>query len=407
MARLALAALYVLSALTAATTPPDGLYGHYVLKAQGVPAAAVTAGMSQYDFMGRMCDSLDAADVFLCHYWWRDGAAGKLHSSVSESAALEKAREVTDLRLELSKDMYMTESEGLFDWDAYSGGGPARGLKAAGSTDPAASVTVFLVDGPIAVTTEVLVSDVFESFSINGTKGSPCAVAHGTHVASVIAGATFGDSKVKIVSVAVMPGCGRPSRTSELVAGLDWILDRDRDGKGTVVAMSVLTQDSDVGDLVAEKVAALVASGSFVMTAAGDNADDACLYVPPKLPGVMTVASAAWTRGGTSKAEPAETTNYGPCVDLWAIGELVKAAGPTNGSTATYSGSAQAMAHVAKAVAESWNLTAAETHRTLVRSASDVVMQALTPQTTRLFLGPPVYGPPVYCPEACLKLAEA
>ena len=391
------------------TAPPDGLYGHYVLKAHGVPAAAAAASMSPYDFMGRMCGSLNAADVFLCHYWWRDGAAGKLHSSVLEPEAVEKAGRVTDLRLELSRDAYMTESEGIFDWDAYSGVGPARRLKTDLRSTTPASVSVFLVDGPIAVTTEVLVSDVFESFSINGTKGSPCALAHGTHVASLIAGVTFGDATVDIVSVAVMPGCGRPSRSSELVAGLDWILDRGvlngtvRFQKDTVVAISVLTRDDGVGALVADKVASLVAAGAFVMTAAGDSADDACLYVPPKLPNVFTVASAAMPRGGTGKAEPAETTNYGPCVDLWAIGELVVGAGPSNGSRATYSGSAQAMARVARAVVETWNLTAAETQRRVVRSALEDAMQALTPQTTRLFLGPTA-KPPVYCPEACRSL---
>lgn len=392
----ALAALYCVSA-----SPPDGLYGHYVIRAHGVPAAAVTAGLSQYDFMGRMCGSLDAADVFLCHYWWRDGMAGKLHSAVLESDAVEKAQSVLDAagtRLELSKDMYMTESEGMFDWDAYSAG-PARRLTQAGSTGPA-SVTVYLVDGPVAVTTEVLVRDAFESFSINGTKGSPCALAHGTHVASLIAGVTFGDAATDLVSVAVMPGCGRPSRTSELVAGLDWILDRAI-SKGTVVAISVLTPDSSIGDIVAEKVSSLVSAGAFVMTAAGDNADDACLYVPPKLPGVLTVASAAWAlTGGTGKAEPAETTNYGPCIDVWAIGEVVEGAGASNGSRATYSGTAQAMAQVAKAVVGSWNLTAAETQRRIVRESEDDVMQALTPLTTPLFLrhrgggGP---RPPVYC----------
>lgn len=81
-------------------------------------------------------------------------------------------------------------------------------------------------------------------------------------------------------AVAVQPGCTVNGRSSELAAGLDWVLDRieANPGEPAIVSMSLLiSSDSEAAELVADKVADLLEAGAIVVASSGNKSGGAQL----------------------------------------------------------------------------------------------------------------------------------
>lgn len=219
-------------------------------------------------------------------------------------------------------------------------------------------VTVYIVDQAVANHTDLgdaIIDRYFSPLAMENA-GQPCASWHGTHVAGLVAGTLYGTAKdASIVSVAVQPGCSGDGRTSDLVAGLDWILARhERVGGPSIVSMSLIVTSSAAGSVITDIVKDLLAAGVVVVAAAGNFADDACNYMPANLPGVVTVAAVQLdTLRGVSYASPWASSNIGSCVTLWAPGAYVQSAssdGPD--ATAIWSGTSQATPYVSGLAAQ-------------------------------------------------------
>ena len=139
---------------------------------------------------------------------------------------------------------------------------------------------------------------------------------HGTHVAGIIGGATWGVAKkVSLHSLRVL-GCDGAGSTSNLVAALDWLIGNART---PAVANLSLSRSHDAA--LDAAVAAVVAAGIPVVVSAGDQGRDACASSPARVPGALTVASV-----GADGTSAASFTNQGPCVDLFAPGVDVRSA---------------------------------------------------------------------------------
>ena len=87
----------------------------------------------------------------------------------------------------------------------------------------------------------------------------------------------------------MQPGCGAAGKASELVEGLDWILDRHlaqpEPRKPAVVSMSLLVKArTSAADLIAEKVEELIEAGVIVVAAAGNYQDGAPAPYPHSQP---------------------------------------------------------------------------------------------------------------------------
>lgn len=164
---------------------------------------------------------------------------------------------------------------------------------------------------------------------------------HGTHVAGTAGGARHGVAKrVRLIGVRVLD-CAGSGETSQVVAGLDWVVRHHRAGQPAVVNMSLSGPVSAAMDTAVRKV---IADGVSVVVAAGNDNVDACKTSPARVPGVLTVAASDRTDAR------ATFSNWGPCVDLFAPG--VDITSDWKGSaTRTISGTSMSTPHVVGAAA--------------------------------------------------------
>lgn len=197
-------------------------------------------------------------------------------------------------------------------------------------------------------------SDNFRSASaLDAYDADPvCSTAHGTHVGSLATGYGYSVGKNStIVSVGVQPGCEESGFASDLIQGLSWALERHLDmtepRPPAIVTMSLLLGPGGAADEVERVIEELVEAGIIVVAAAGNFAQDACDFVPARMPQVITVGALDETFLG-----PWEWSNDGLCVDVWAPGESVLGAGSAClKCTAVYSGTSQATPIVAGLIA--------------------------------------------------------
>jgi len=159
---------------------------------------------------------------------------------------------------------------------------------------------------------------------------------HGTHVAGIVGGATWGVAKdARLVSVKVLDASGSGS-LSQVLCGLEFVASSGGPG------VASLAFGGSNSQALNEAVRIVVDSGIFVAAAAGS---DSCIAGPAAIPGVLTPAA----------SDAADKTGFVPaprCVDLFAPGINVTSAWiGDDDATATLSGASMAIGHVAGAAA--------------------------------------------------------
>ena len=141
---------------------------------------------------------------------------------------------------------------------------------------------------------------------------------HGTHVASLCGGKTFGSAKkVNIYSIRVLE-CSNAAPWSVVIDGLDYVsgVVPER-GRPAIVSMSL---SGFYHRMVNEVVERLISEGITVITVAGNGNADSCGRSPGSSDSVITVAASSSSDGLY------RSTNYGFCVDVFAPGSRVLAA---------------------------------------------------------------------------------
>ncbi|EAQ83682.1 hypothetical protein CHGG_10086 [Chaetomium globosum CBS 148.51] len=165
---------------------------------------------------------------------------------------------------------------------------------------------------------------------------------HGTHVAAIIAGSTYGVAKnATVIAVKVLDKTGSGSM-SGLLQGLNWAVD-DARRRGvvsrTVINLSVAgTYTQSVNDAI--KIA--TDAGITVVAAAGNKNDDVANWSPGSAPTAITVGAI------DEDDRRGEFSNWGPGVDIFAPGVSINSAYNTGDyETAWLSGTSMATPHVA------------------------------------------------------------
>jgi cerevisin len=162
---------------------------------------------------------------------------------------------------------------------------------------------------------------------------------HGTHVAGIAAGKTYGVAKnANIIGVKVIDDNGNGD-IANAVTGLNWVANNIKStGKPSIVNMSFSSPASQLFD---DAAIAMVSSGTAVVAAAGNGATDASSRSPARATQVITVGASDITNAMGS------FSNFGKAVDIFGPGVGITSAsigGPSN--TQMRSETSQAAAHV-------------------------------------------------------------
>ncbi|XP_006822005.1 extracellular serine proteinase-like, partial [Saccoglossus kowalevskii] len=99
--------------------------------------------------------------------------------------------------------------------------------------------------------------------------------SHGTRMAGIIGSHSYGvATKVKLHSVRVL-NCENAGRLSDILAGLDFVL-----ANGITPGVILMALSGPKVESLDQAIASADAAGFVVITAAGNNGDDACFYSP-------------------------------------------------------------------------------------------------------------------------------
>lgn len=215
--------------------------------------------------------------------------------------------------------------DGSYGWDASGDG-----------------VTAYIIDTGIRVTHNEFQGRASIGYDAvgDGQNGADCN-GHGTHVAGIVGGATFGVARdVDLVAVRVL-GCDGSGALSGVIDGVDWVT-ANHSGP-SVANMSLAALDwLGMTTSLDQAVENSIASGVPYAVAAANDAFDACLYTPARAPSAMTI-------GATDQQDArAYFSNYGECVDWFAPGVDIESAYlNTDYATAVFSGTSMASPHTA------------------------------------------------------------
>lgn len=226
--------------------------------------------------------------------------------------------------------------------------------------------TAYIVDTGILSSHQQFSGRVLSGYTaISDGNGTSDCNGHGTHVAGTVGGSTYGVAKnVNLVPIRIL-GCDGSGASSNVIAGLDWILKNGK--KPAVVNMSL---GGDASTSLDSAVENLFNNGYVMVVAAGNSNTDACSASPARVSKALTVAAT------DSTDTRASYSNYGSCVDIFAPGSQINSSWiGSNTATKVLNGTSMATPHVAGVVAEMLQSTPTATPQTI---STNLLNQAST-----------------------------
>ena len=204
-----------------------------------------------------------------------------------------------------------------------------------------AGVNAYIIDTGIRRTHTQFGGRVVPAFDAIGDGYGPDGCQwHGTHVAGIVGGSTYGVAKGTALHSVRVTDCTGATVVSSVIAGVDWVT-----ANHVAPAVGVLSLSTGLSSTLNYAVANSINSGVTYVVAAGNNGNsDACNYSPASNIDAITVAAI------TGQDAQTTYTNVGSCVDLYAPGTQIY--GPVHTSDdaiSLYTGTSQSAAFVAGA----------------------------------------------------------
>ena len=189
-------------------------------------------------------------------------------------------------------------------------------------------------------------TSIFDAFGSEGVIGVDCN-GHGSHVAGIIGGRTFGVAKnVRLFGVRVL-NCQGAGAWSDVINGVNFVTwHRAQPAQQGVPAVANMSLGGETNRAADAAVRNSIRAGVIYVVAAGNGNSDAAAYSPAGVSEAITV-------GATDRSDVrAKFSNYGPTLDLFAPGVGIPSAWiGSDLMIATASGTSMASPHVAGVVA--------------------------------------------------------
>ena len=245
-----------------------------------------------------------------------------------------------------------------------------------------------------------------DAFSNSNQQGRDCD-GHGTHVAALVAGKTYGVAKGATVYSMRVFRCGAlgiSGSIAYILFGINHVIEEQMNNRTRRIIINMSLRADSLSQSVDDAIRDATEQGILVVTAAGNDFQDACMYVDNNCNHQLAynnesyicihirtyihtyythtrsyqciiiyyyiivcryspgASSYALTVGGTERRDDLYlgffySTNFGRCVDIFAPGQDIESAGiRSNDDVATRSGTSQATPIVSGAAAVYWNM---------------------------------------------------
>jgi len=214
-----------------------------------------------------------------------------------------------------------------------------------------AGVDAYIFDTGIRITHEEFEGRAFFDYKATQSWPSTDDNGHGTHVASTVAGVTYGVAKkANLYAYKVLSGAGSGSTSgiiNAITVAVSNVATRKRPATGN------MSLGGSYSLSLNNAVSGASSKGLLMVVAAGNSDTDACNESPASADNVFSVgATDVALKGGAEKDVRSYFSNYGSCVNVFAPGSQITGAWYTsNTAINTISGTSMASPHVCGGVA--------------------------------------------------------
>ena len=186
-------------------------------------------------------------------------------------------------------------------------------------TGGGAGVNVYIIDSGIRTSHQEFGGRASVAIDVLGNNGGQDCNNHGTAIAGIVGGATFGVAKqANLYSVRVLD-CNASGLLSTVITGIDWV--RNNHISPAVANLSIQCNSNCAA--FDNAVSNLVASGVTVTVGAGNAGVDASTNSPAHVSSAITVG--ATDESDNRLVEATFASNFGSVVDVFAPGRLLQA----------------------------------------------------------------------------------
>lgn len=224
---------------------------------------------------------------------------------------------------------------------------------------------------------------------VGGDAADPSCAEHGTHVAGLIGGATYGVAKRVTLHVGRVLDCKGNGTSAAIVAAVDSLTAlqlRRPAGAPTLLANMSLGGDS-IDTPLEWAINESAKAGVVYIVAAGNSDTNACNVSPAHASLATAMISVA---AATQDDERASFSNWGDCVDLFAPGEKVRSAGYDSDDAVTALDGTSMAAPIVAGVAALYlqghpTASPAQVRDALMRLAADEVADGKSPRARMIY----------------------